>query len=222
MEFQVESGVKDLGLSVCFARINGLHVEAKHPEINKKKKAAARKIKAEWATDSICKAPHVQGYRALYEKVGAGEEKLVPSCEALVRMVLKSGTLPTINTLVDLYNCMSAAHLVNIGAHDVSKITGNLRVGITTGMERSVPLGSRRRVEVRRGEYAYMDDTDILCRLDMRQCDKTKILFDTKEVILVSNNNGQISEESLVRACEDVCESARSLLGAEAEIVAVH
>ena len=163
----------------------------------------------------------MQGYRALYEKAGAGAEDLTPSCEALVQMVLRSGSFPTINTLVDLYNCMSAWHLVTMGAHDAARIAGDLRVGITTGQERFVPLGSSDAVRVRPGEYAYMDASDILCRLDVLQCDKTKILLNTREAVVVADNNGQVSDDALIDACEQVCCLARRLLGCTAEIVAV-
>jgi DNA/RNA-binding domain of Phe-tRNA-synthetase-like protein len=82
-------------------------------------------------------------------------------------------------------------------------------------------LGASDPLPVRAGEYAYFDDSDILCRLDVRQCDKTKILLDTSEALLVANNNEQVTERALVRACEEVCHLAMDLLGAAAEIVSV-
>jgi len=94
-------------------------------------------------------------------------------------------------------------------------------VRITTGRERFVPLGSSEPVTVRAGEYAYMDDTDVLCRLDVRQCDKTKLRLGTTDVLLVANNNAQVAEEALVAASEEACRLAQDLLGAAAEIVTV-
>jgi DNA/RNA-binding domain of Phe-tRNA-synthetase-like protein len=201
--------------------MGGLRLRKQSPEVRRMKREVAREIQARWTVESLAQTAPIQGYRALYERVGAGAENLTPSCEVLIQTVLRSGHLPTINTLVDLYNGVSASRLVTIGAHDASRIVGDIRVGITTGRERFVPLGNSDPVPVRPGEYAYFDDSDVLCRLDVRQCDKTKLLLETTDAILVANNNAAVSEGALVGACEEVCRLARDLLGAEAEVVSV-
>ena len=217
----VDARVKALGVSVCFARLTGFQVENKNDKVRTLKREIAAAIKDRWDDRRLASEPRLAGYRDLYDRVGAGAEKIVPSCEGLIRTVKRTGGFPTINSIVDLYCCVSALHLVTMGAHDASRIEGELRVSITTGRERFIPLGSHLESAVRPGEYAYMDDRDILCRLDVKQCNKTKITLATSEVILVANSHEHIPIEDLRSACEHLCEIARRLLGAEAEILAV-
>lgn len=219
MKFTVDPAVRQMGISVCIARLSGLHVSKKSTEVEAKKATIAKMIAGRWTPTSVADEPHVKGYRELYATVGAAAENLVPSCQSLVAMVLKRGAFPTINTVVDVYNCASALHLVDIGAHDCSKITGDVRVGITSGNEHFVPLGMDAERRVRAGEYAYMDDTDILCRMDVRQADKTKLTETTTEALIVANSNPRLTDDALLKACQHVCELAESLLAAHAEVV---
>lgn len=219
MNVSVETTVSEMGITLCVIRLSGLSVSKTSPAVEAKKKEIALMIKGKWRPEMVAIEPHVQGYCALYEKVGANKEKLVPSCHALVKMVLKKGYFPTINTVVDVYNCVSASHLVDIGAHDAARIEGDLRIGITTGNERFVPLGMDEERRVKPGEYAYMDDTDILCRMDVRQADKTKLNEATKDALIVANSNLQMTDDALLKACQNVCELAEGLLGAKAEII---
>lgn len=219
MNFTLDPAVSELGLSVCVVKLSGLKVEKTNNPVKKKKKEATRLIKERTDISRLSLEPHLLGYCKLYKRVGAEKEKLVPSCKKLIDMIFQRGTLPTINTVVDLYNCVSALHLVTIGAHDADKIEGALRVSITSGNEKFIPLGASKEMKVRPGEYAYMDDKEILCRLDIRQCDKTKVTTDTKEVIVFVNSNPRMSDGSLMKACSHVCELMRTLLDAEAEII---
>ena len=221
MDVVVDDEVLALGLNVCVARLAGLSLKKSTPAIRALKKEIAAHVKADKPLEAVAVNENILGFRELYAKVGAGGDGLTPSCEALVGMIHKSGALPTINTLVDLYNAISCRHLMTIGAHDREQIVGTVRVGITRGNERFVPLFATEAERVRAGEYAYMDDEDILCRLDVRQCHKTRIELGTTEAYVVSNNNPRIEKSDLVDASQEVCDLARELLGAEAEIVGV-
>ena len=48
------------------------------------------------------------------------------------------------------------------------------------------------------GEYAYIDDAhNILCRLEVRQCERTKITLDTTDGFFIVQGNAQTEEVSL-------------------------
>ena len=221
MKFTLDTSVIALGLSVCVLKVSELTVKKRTSVVEKKKKELTLLVKNQSDVKEISSNPHLLGYCELYERVGAGKEKLISSCERLINLIHKNGRLPTINTVVDLYNCLSALHCVTIGAHDADRIQGDLRVIITSGEERFIPLGTNKEVSVRPGEYAYMDDEDILCRLDVRQCEKTKVTTDTREAIIFANSNPRMSADSLLKACLHVCQLMETLLGAEAEIMEV-
>jgi DNA/RNA-binding domain of Phe-tRNA-synthetase-like protein len=79
---------------------------------------------------------------------------------------------------------ISAKTLLSIGAHDLSKINGNIRFIETKGNEKFTPLGEKSPIILPREEYACTDESKVLCRLDIKQCNETKITKDTKKVKL--------------------------------------
>lgn len=221
IEITCEQGVLDLGLHVCVAHLSKLTIRKNSPKVRKKKKEIVAFIRDNLPDDVVASHEYVAGHKELYQRVGAQADGLTPSYQTLIETVHKNGGLPRINTLVDLYNCVSASRLITIGAHDLSRITGQLRIGLTTGNERFVPLFSTDQQSVRPGEYAYMDDSDILCRLDIRQCHKTRITLDTREAVLFANSNPRVPKEVLIGAVQEVCDLVADLLGAEARIVRI-
>ena len=70
------------------------------------------------------------------------------------------------------------------------------------------------------GEFAYIDDQEVLCRMDIRQCDKSKVTTQTTEAIVFANSNPKMPDEVLLKACEHVCELIKTTLNAEANIIA--
>ena len=221
IKISCEQEVLDLGLHVCAAHLSKLAIRKNSPKVRQKKKEIVAFIRDNLPADVLASHEYVAGHKELYERVGAGADGIVPSYQTLIETVHKNGSLPRINTLVDLYNCVSASRLITIGAHDLACITGQLRIGITTGNERFVPLFSTDQQSVRPGEYAYMDDSDILCRLDIRQCHKTRITIGTREAVLFANSNPRVKKDVLVATVQEVCDLARDLLAAEARIVRI-
>ncbi len=142
MKFTLDTSVSALGLSVCVLKVSKLTVKKRTSLVEKKKKELTLLVKNQSDLKETPPNPHLLGYCELYERVGAGEEKLISSCESLINLINKNGRLPTINTVVDVYNCLSALHCVTIGAHDADKIQGDLRVIITSGEERFIPARS--------------------------------------------------------------------------------
>lgn len=64
--------------------------------------------------------------RAMYKRVGLDPTKTRPSSEALLRRVLKGGTLPRINTMVDVVNWCSVEFQLPYGLYDASRIDGSV------------------------------------------------------------------------------------------------
>ncbi len=220
MNFSVDTSVSKLGISFCVIKVSGLTVRKTNNPVRKKCKEIISLIKNRIDQSDPTDDPFLVGYREIYQRLGAGNGTLVSSCETLLNMVRKNGSLPKINTLVDLYNCVSALHLVTVGAHDADKIDGDLHVITTCGKEFFLPLGAEKEEKLPLGEFAYTDDKKVLCRMDIRQCDKSKVTTQTKEAIVFANSNPRISDEVLLKACNHVCKLVRTILNAEAKIVA--
>jgi DNA/RNA-binding domain of Phe-tRNA-synthetase-like protein len=129
-------------------------------------------------------------FRRLHQSVGANDAAIVSSPESLLNSVRRNGRLPRINLLVDIYNLISIETRLSLGAHDIKHVHGDIRLRLADGSERFVPLGSAAPQPVRKGQYCYVDDAnDVLCWLDVRQCDKSKVSLDTREAFVMVQGN---------------------------------
>ena len=71
------------------------------------------------------------GVRTMYKRVGIDPTKRRPSSEALLRRVRKGGSLPRINSMVDVCNWCSLEYQLPYGLYDAAHIEGDvvLRLG---------------------------------------------------------------------------------------------
>ena len=103
-----------------------------------------------------------------------------------------------VNLAVDIYNLISMETGICLGAHDLKGVNGNITLRFTTGTEKFLPLGQTEPKEVKANEYSYIDDrNEILCRLEIRQVEKTKVTEEINvphEYLLKTAN--QIIEET--------------------------
>src|SRR5262249_21915075 len=146
--------------------------------LEKRKKETVERLQS----FDIAASPILRAYREFYERVGL--EGFAPPAQHLISLAQRNGRLPNINTVVDCYNLLSAQTGLSIGAHDTAHITGNITFRLTDGSERYTPLGETEPIKVLPGEYACMDDEKILCRMDVKQCQETRITKETKAFII--------------------------------------
>lgn len=156
----------------------------------------------------------LRAYKIFYQNLD-----VVPPAEHLLRIIERSGRLPNINNVIDCANIMSASSLLSFGAHDIEKIKGNIRFDITQGNEQYIPLGKTEKEQIHVGEYACMDDEKILCRMDIKNCDETKVAKETKQFILYAQGNEKTPEayvqKNLIAACDYIqqfCEGKYTII----------
>ena len=124
-----------------------------------------------------------------------------------------------INKVVDIYNIISMKSKLCLGAHDMDKIDGNVTLKITDGKEKFIPIGGEEKV-LDRGEYSYVDDSnEIICRLEVRQVEKTKITEDTKNVFYIVQGNEETSEEYLLEVAQEVIDKTVMCCGGMGRIM---
>ena len=75
----------------------------------------------------------ITAVRTMYKRVGLDPTKTRPSSEALLRRVRKGGSLPRINSMVDVCNWCSLEFQLPYGLYDAAHIDGDveLRIGRT-------------------------------------------------------------------------------------------
>jgi DNA/RNA-binding domain of Phe-tRNA-synthetase-like protein len=164
--------------------------------------------------------PVLEGYRDLRTAVGLSRSKNVCSSEALLNYLLKKQTLPQINLLVNIYNMLSVKTHISIGAHNLDSIDQYMDFRLTNGNEKFIPMGETESVEIKKGEYAYIDGSDeILCRLDYRQCNKTKITEDTQSCLFIVQGNPNTNKEEINIVTEELVKLVNQFCGSEAVII---
>lgn len=125
-------------------------------------------------------------WREAYKSFGYKPSSTRCSAEALLRRALKDNALPDINPIVNLYNSISLKHTLPLGADDLDRLEGQLRLTIAKGDERFVALGGAEPEVAEVGEVIYRDDKEITCKAwNWRECDKTKLTAETKNAVLV-------------------------------------
>lgn len=96
---------------------------------------------------------------------------------------------------------------------------GVITFKITNGSERYTPLGENKPVNISEGEYACVDDEKILCRMDIKQCNETKITKRTRELMIYVQGNKNTEYAYLQRTLQRVCDLIQEICGGTYEIV---
>jgi DNA/RNA-binding domain of Phe-tRNA-synthetase-like protein len=200
MKFTIDQQLKKNGLKVAMVKIANAAIVNKKKELEQEKKKFIDSV--DW--QKIESSPILKGYKKLYS-----DSNLNPPALNLLKLVKKNGRFPNINTVVDTYNLISAKTLFSIGAHDLSNIKGEVKFIVTTGNEKYTPLGSENNVTVNPDEYAAVDEEKIICLLDQKQCQETKITKDTKEFIVYVQGNDTTSQEDVNNVLGEVIETIK-------------
>lgn len=205
----VEPEVSKFGLKVKFAELIGLNIKKKHMGLEK--------LKDESEKNTKLNKKIAEGYENVYKKLGLKNIKC--SIYNLFELVEKEGKLPTINTAVDSYNLISLKHSLVVGAHDREKLKGPMRFKILNGTEFYIPLFQTKQEQVNTGEFGVVDDEKVLCRLDVKQGDQSKVTENTKNIILYVQGNENTSKEYLQKAIEELCNLIIRFCGGEYRII---
>lgn len=149
--------------------------------------------------------PHVLAWRTAYQRFGVKAKKHNPTHEAFARRLLKDGSWPRINPIVDVYLTNQLAHLLPHGGYDQTRLTGNLQLSLCQAAERFEPLGGGEET-TEPGEVAYRDDVRILTRRwNYRDCDTTKITESTScFLLMIEAPSQEIPAQAIERAAQDL------------------
>jgi methionyl-tRNA synthetase len=212
IKLSIDDNLRKMGVDIKLAVVQGVTIKKSDPELESLKKSAEEEVKThEYENNKI-----INSYQELYSKFKADVESPVLH---LINLVKKKGMLPTINTVVDAYNVVSATKAVSVGVHDLDKIKGDLRLKVTDGKEVYVPLGEKEEIPVSPGKFALVDDEHVLCYLDVKQGQHTKIGYDTSNLLVYVQGNGETSGIYLDEALKEICENIVKFNGGKYELL---
>jgi len=167
--------------------------------------------RARWAGTELLQIPGVAAWRAAYKAFGIKQTRYRSSVERLMKNVLAGRELGRINAFVDLYNAVSLAHVLPLGADDLDRVTPPLAfryardgdsfvdmsdVGDEDGAEPEAP---------KPGEVVYADATKVLCRRwNWRQDGRSLITPETARAVITLQSNGAGEVEAAAADLVDV------------------
>ena len=218
--FDVSDEVLALGLRGAYFTLGGLRNAEADPAFDELKDEVVARVLSDLSAEKIKGDPVLAGFRRLHEAVGRSNRKNVASPENLLNMLLRQRSLPRVNLLVDIYNTVSIKSRLALGAHDLARVNGNVRLRLTTGGEGFWPIGAPGPKPVEAGEYAYVDDrNDIICRMEVRQVEKTKVTPETTECFYIVQGNASTDDDYLKAATEELLALTRRFCGGEARML---
>ena len=121
---------------------------------------------------------------------------------------------------VDIYNLISLDSKLALGAHNMDYVDGNVTLRFTDGTEKYVPLGQEEPVPVNPHEYCYCDDSnEVLCRLEIRQVNKTKVDETARNVFYIVEGNAATPDELLQKTAQEIIDTTVRYCGGAGHIV---
>ena len=214
MNFYVEQAVTDAGVKIVFAAVYGLDNHGEDPEWAAYRDKRLEELYEEYAELDVHADPVLEGFNLLHDRTGVKRRKNIPASENLIRLLKKNHGMFYINQAVDIYNLISLESKLALGAHNIDRVEGDVTLRFTDGSERFVPIGQEDPVPVAPHEYCYCDDAnEVLCRLEIRQVEKTKVDEDARNVFYIVQGNEATSYELLYETAQKIVDLTTKYCG---------
>lgn len=220
MRFTVTEELDGLGLKVLFPKIVGFDNTVVTDEWRAERERRHAAIRQGLETLDLKADPVLDGFNVLHDAAGVRRKHNVAASTTLLRLMAKRGQLPLINQVVDIYNTISMETRLALGAHDLDHVDGDVSVRRLDGTESFVPIGAETAEPVRAGDYAYVDDAnDVLCRLEVRQVEKTATHEGTTRAFFICQGNARTSDDYLEEVAERIVDDVTRLCGGTGYVI---
>ena len=204
MKIIVDKSIADLGKkSIVIAIAKNGEPAAKLSEafLEKQKKME------EWAlncdAEGAAKHPVNQGYIDSITAVGRSTKKNPPTAVALIQNIKRRGSIPGINSIVDIYNVESLHSFLAIGGHDFDKIDEEICFTVSKKEDVFYPIMAPEKY-VAETDYVYKDKKGIMAWIDVRDGENYKFDENTKNAIFIIQGNANTSVEMRLEALERI------------------
>ena len=200
MEFSREVLEAFPGICVAEGKILSIRIAENHPGLETLKGAVTKELQSRYTLDQVRNDKIFRAYRDFFWSVGIDPTKTRPASEALVRRILASRPLPTINTAVDAYNLVSASSGIPIAAFDSDHLKGGLTLRFARKSEQFLGIGMNTPVVLTENQVIMTDEREIIAIYPYRDSDATKVTNDTKNIHIVSCGVPKIERERVTAA----------------------
>ena len=220
MNFYVEDKVLDIGVKILFAVVRDINNHTLSREWEEYRNIRIQELLEKYREMDIRSDPILEGFNVLHDRSGVKRRKNIPASQNLIKLLVKHGGMPFINQAVDIYNIISLESKLALGAHDIDKTDGNVTLRFTNGTEKFQPIGQDEPGLSNLNEYSYCDDSNaVLCRLEVRQVEKTKVTEDSRNIFYIVQGNSETPDGLLHETAERIVQLTTKYCGGSGEII---
>ena len=206
----------DLKVGVIHAQ--NINNSGSSSDVESKLNEQVESVRSDWDMDKLNSDERILAWREAYRAFKAKPKKYKCSVENLYRMIMDGINLSPINTVVDIYNISSLKHTIPVGGDDIDKIDGDVVLTIADGTEEFTQLNTDEAIAVKSGEIIYRDDKEVLCRRwNWRECDKSKMTADTKNVCLLTEAIPPVDSDKINEIVSELASNVSEYCGGEIE-----
>lgn len=185
------------------------------------KAAAARELAAAIAravptlTGKAKEDPRILPYREAFRKFGINPNLYQCSIEALATRIAKTGSLPSINAIVDAGNAVSLRAFIPAGAHDLAMAGDSISIRPSRAGDSFTPFGATVAESPEPGEIVYASGPLVRTRRWMwRQSELGKITPETRDVFFPLDGFAGTNLEALLDARDSLARMLEAEFGA--------
>lgn len=208
MKFYLRDSLVELGMeAIVLAKVSNVDPNAPLTVDLEEYIATSEDLAAAYDREAIRAHSVIAGYREKMQKIGKSVKKNPPTAETLIKNIQRRGSLPRVNSIVDLYNAEALHSFLAIGAHDYDTITDFVEFTRASEPTTFTPIGSKNK-QVEIGDIFYRDQKGVMAYLDARDGEDYKITQKTKNLLLImqgnANTNVMIRVAALTRVCDNI------------------
>ncbi len=221
MKFTIDEKIfkRFLSLHVGVVVAKGISNSGENAEVLTVLAQQAEHIRATHTLDTLQQEPQIRAWREAYAAFGAKPKKYTCSVENLYRMILEGVQMRHINTVVDIYNTISLKYMVPIGGDDIDHVDGDIVLRFATGNEPFIRMNGEEVDHPKEGEVIYADDKEVLCRRwNWRECDKSKMTGQTKNVTLVVEGILPVTAEDMKQIVSELGHLVQNYCGGRVDM----
>jgi DNA/RNA-binding domain of Phe-tRNA-synthetase-like protein len=164
----------------------------------------------------LSEVPSLAAWRRTFRAFGVDPTAYRSAAEALLRRLTKQGSIPSINTLVDIGNLVAIRHALPVAVFDLASIDDGLTVRFAAGDESFTDLGSGAIERPESGEVIFVDGAGHVAarRWCWRQSAESASSESTTDVLVTVEGHHAEARRDVEAAVADLDALLRSFGGA--------
>jgi DNA/RNA-binding domain of Phe-tRNA-synthetase-like protein len=168
--------------------------------------AEQQAVRARIGETPLSELPTLAAWRRTFRAFGVDPTAYRSAAEALLRRLTKHGSIPSINTLVDIGNLVAIRYGLPVAMFDQRPVTGGTTVRFASGTESFTDLGSGERETPEHGEVIFIDDVGLVSarRWCWRQSAESASGPSTTEVLVTVEGHHDDAERDVTSAVDDL------------------